>query len=122
MMATFDLGDDGTVEAVITDEANVIGKQVDLRWDCWPLYKGTKEAGWLTRCSIDGYVESYGWPEGLSPAYIVCDCGYHYAFRPAVLLCKLSLWECTSPLCVHASPPSRAVLCVTRCRSCQLPI
>ena len=65
---------------------HVIGKQVDLRWDCWPLYKGTKEAGWLTRCSIDGYVESYGWPEGLSPAYIVCDCGYHYAFRPAVLL------------------------------------
>ena len=33
MMAMFDLGEDGVVEAVTTDEVNVIGKQVDLRWD-----------------------------------------------------------------------------------------
>ena len=30
MMAMFDLGKDGVVKAVTTDDANVIGKQVDL--------------------------------------------------------------------------------------------
>ena len=86
MMAMFDLGEDGVVEAVTTDEANVIGKQVDLRWDCWKEYEGTDKAGKLASCSIDGYVASYGWPEGCSPAYVVKADEYHYAFRPAVLL------------------------------------
>ena len=86
MMAMFDLGEDGVVKAVTTDDANVIGKQVDLRWDCWKEHEGTDKAGKLSSCSIDGYVSSYGWPEGRSPAYIVKADEYHYAFRPAVPL------------------------------------
>jgi len=41
LMTMFDLGEDGVVKAVTTDEVNVIGKQVDLRWDCWKEYEGT---------------------------------------------------------------------------------
>ena len=79
----FDLADRGIVQGTFSDGCGVIGSALSIPNSAWPGWSNGKSP-----CRIDGYVERFNWPEGVSPAYVVrtLDDGFLYEFRPADLL------------------------------------
>ena len=86
-----------------TDEANVIGKQVDLRWDCWKEFEGTDKAGRLSSCSTStGTSRAMAGRRAARPRTL-CRRTSTTTFSAPPCCCKLSRRECTWPRSAHAS-------------------
>ena len=89
--------------AVTTDEANVIGKQVDLRWDCWKEFEGTDKAGRLSSCSTStGTSRAMAGRRAARPRTL-CRRTSTTTLSAPPCYCKLSRRECTWPRSAHAS-------------------
>jgi len=77
----FELGDRGVVQAIVEDACGVVSTALSIPNHAWPGWSNGKSP-----CRVDGYVERFDWPEGVSPAYIVrtLDDDHLYEFRRMV--------------------------------------